>query len=113
VLFESRVGIIITHPIERYKTNYPVKLFEYMAAGLPVVVAKDTEAAGFVLEADCGMVVDPLNVGEIARAIAHLFQYPEESEAMGLRGQKLIFEKYNWEVDAQALLRVMDEVTAL
>jgi glycosyltransferase involved in cell wall biosynthesis len=110
VLFNSRIGIIITHPIERYKTNYPVKLFEYMAAGLPVIVGKNTEAAGFVQEANCGIVVDPMNINEIAQAIIRLFSNEQESEDMGLRGQKLIFEKYNWEVDAETLLRVVNKV---
>lgn len=110
VLFDSRVGIIITHPIERYQTNYPVKLFEYMAAGLPVIVARNTEAAGFVEEANCGIVVDPMNIEEVAQAITRLFSDVQESEAMGLRGQKLIFEKYNWEVDAPKLLQVVNTV---
>ena len=48
-LYRSRIGVIIPHPIERYLTNYPVKLFEYMAAGLPIVIAaRDGESSKFV-----------------------------------------------------------------
>ena len=59
VLFDSRVGIIIPNPVRRYQTNYPVKLFEFMAAGLPVIASKYGESAAFVAEADCGLLVDP------------------------------------------------------
>jgi glycosyltransferase involved in cell wall biosynthesis len=110
LLFHSQVGIIITHPVERYKTNYPVKLFEFMAAGLPVIASKDTEAAKFVQEANCGILVDPLNVEEISAAIVWLFSNPGESEAMGLRGQRLIFDKYNWEKESEMLLEVIGKL---
>lgn len=106
LLLDSRIGIIIPHPIERYKTNYPVKLFEFMAAGIPVIASKEGESAHFVNEARCGILVDPLNIEEIGEAIIWLFQNTDEAEAMGKRGQKLIFEKYNWEIESRQLLEV-------
>ena len=106
LLFDSRVGIIIPHPIERYKTNYPVKLFEFMAAGLPVIASKEGESASFVIEAQCGILVDPLDITEISEAILWLFNHPVEAEEMGKRGQQLIFNKYNWERESNVLLNV-------
>jgi glycosyltransferase involved in cell wall biosynthesis len=106
LLFDSRVGIIIPHPIERYKTNYPVKLFEFMAAGLPVIASREGESAAFVKESGCGILVDPLNVEEISEAIRWLFTHPEEAEAMGKRGQELVFNRYNWEIESGVLLEL-------
>jgi glycosyltransferase involved in cell wall biosynthesis len=108
VLFASRVGIIIPNPIERYKTNYPVKMFEIMAAGLPVIASSAGESAAFVREADAGILVDPLNVQEVADAIVWLFTHPAEAEAMGQRGQALVFNKYNWEKENETLLKVYE-----
>jgi len=102
-LYQSRIGIIIPHPIERYLTNYPVKLFEYMAAGLPVIAARDGESSKFVSEADAGLLVDPLDTHAIADAIAMLMQDRNAAMAMGERGRRLIFEKYNWENEAVTL----------
>jgi glycosyltransferase involved in cell wall biosynthesis len=106
LLFTSQIGIIIPNPIDRYKTNYPVKLFEFMAAALPVIASREGESAAFVEEAQCGILVDPLNVKEISDAIVWLFEHPTEAEAMGKRGQELIFSKYNWETESKALLGV-------
>jgi glycosyltransferase involved in cell wall biosynthesis len=106
LLFESKIGIIIPNPIERYKTNYPVKLFEFMAAGIPVIASSAGESAAFVIEAQCGILVDPLNIQEIADAIEWLFKNPEESAAMGKRGRDLILNKYNWEMESKVLLDV-------
>jgi glycosyltransferase involved in cell wall biosynthesis len=104
LMMDSRIGMIIPHPIKRYTTNYPIKLFEYMAAGIPVIASKFGESARFVQEAQSGVVVDPLNPGEIAAAIQEIFANPEEASKMGQRGRQLILAKYNWEMEARKLI---------
>lgn len=103
VLYRSSIGIIVPHPIERYKTNYPVKLFEYMAAGMPVIASAEGESATFVREAEAGFLVDPLRPEEIADAIVALRTDKALAAAMGSRGRKLILEKYHWESEARKL----------
>jgi glycosyltransferase involved in cell wall biosynthesis len=103
-LYSAKIGIIVPHPIERYKTNYPVKLFEYMAAGLPVIASREGESAAFVKEASAGILVDPLSPAEIAEAIVALVSNQELSAQMGRCGRELIFEKYNWEKESAKLV---------
>ncbi|MDP4679562.1 MAG: glycosyltransferase family 4 protein [Cyclobacteriaceae bacterium] len=109
-LFNSRVGIIIPEPNPRYKTNYPVKLFEYMAAGLPVIASKFGEAAKFVEECDGGILVDPQNEQEVSEAIIKLFGSPDLAEQMGNRGRELIMTKYNWENESKKLTELYDRL---
>jgi glycosyltransferase involved in cell wall biosynthesis len=104
LMMDSRVGLIVPHPIERYNTNYPIKTFEYMIAGMPVIASKHGESARFVLEAKSGIVVDPLNPVEISNAIRWILDHPEESSEMGRRGRKLILSKYNWGEESQKLI---------
>lgn len=110
-LFQARVGIIVPQPNERYKTNYPVKLFEYWSAGLPVIASREGESAAFVRESNSGILVDPLNKQEIADAIVYLLEHPQEAEAMGKRGQEMIFSKYSWEKETPTLLKAVDSVS--
>jgi glycosyltransferase involved in cell wall biosynthesis len=63
-----------------------------------------------VQECNGGILVDPLNPLEVRDAIIWLFGHPEEAEAMGKRGQRLIFEKYNWEKEEETLLGVIDGI---
>lgn len=109
-LYNSKAGIIIPHPIERYKTNYPVKLFEYMAAGLPVIASKEGESAEFVREGEAGILVDPLRADEIAAAMLTLSEKPDLAAEMGKRGRKLILEKYNWENESQRLINLYKNI---
>jgi glycosyltransferase involved in cell wall biosynthesis len=109
-LYDASIGIIVPHPTERYKTNYPVKLFEYMAAGLPVIASREGESADFVREGDCGILVDPLSHTEIAEAIAKLVTDRATSEAMGKRGRALILGKYNWESESAKLVALHERL---
>ncbi len=110
LLFDAKAGIIIPNPVERYKTNYPVKMFEFMAAGLPVIASSQGESAAFIRETGCGILVDPLNVDEIGKAIAWLFNNPAEAKAMGVKGRNAIMTKYNWEEESKTLLSVYSMV---
>lgn len=106
LMMDSRAGMIVPHPIERYNTNYPVKVFEYMAAGIPVIASKFGESANFVKEADAGIVVDPLNPAEIANAIRWILDNPQKAAEMGERGRQLIVEKYNWGKESERLVEL-------
>jgi glycosyltransferase involved in cell wall biosynthesis len=108
--FESKVGIIVPRPVERYQTNYPVKMFEYMSAGLPVIIAKDSVSSEFVRESRSGLIVDPLSPEEIAGAIVYLLEHEEEALEMGRRGQQMVFEKYNWEMENRRLLSLYEHL---
>ncbi|MGB3777120.1 MAG: glycosyltransferase, partial [Tunicatimonas sp.] len=102
--FESKVGLIVPHPVERYQTNYPVKLFEYWAAGLPVVASEYGETAAFVKQCRGGILIDPLDTKAIAKAITYLLTHETEAQEMGRRGQQMVFTQYNWEAERQKLL---------
>lgn len=104
LMMDSRAGLIVPHPIERYNTNYPIKTFEYMISAMPVIASKHGESARFVKEAGAGIVVDPLNPAEIADAIRWILDHPEEASEMGRRGRELILAKYNWEQESRALI---------
>ncbi len=110
-LYKAAIGIIVPHPIERYKTNYPVKLFEYMAAGIPVIASAEGESATFVREGDAGILVNPLKPDQIADAIVTLASNPAAAEAMGNRGRKLIFEKYNWDAESERLITLYKQLS--
>ncbi|HET8777902.1 MAG TPA: glycosyltransferase, partial [Candidatus Limnocylindria bacterium] len=89
-----------------YRYSLPNKLFQYMAAGLPVVASDFPQVREVVEGAGCGVVVDTRRPAEIARAINDVLADPDEARAMGERGRRAVQERFNWATSAQALLDV-------
>lgn len=104
ILGQSRIGLVVMQPIRQYIESQPTKLFEYMAAGLPVVAADFPVWREFVERADCGILVDPTDPSAIGNAITWLLENPVEAEAMGSRGQSVVFQYLNWEQESKILL---------
>ena len=109
-LTEARAGLVIIHPEPRYMVSYPVKMFEYMAAGLPVIASHFPLWEEIIGGNRSGLTVDPLNPEAIAAAIMYLLDNPEEAEEMGKRGRKAVEEKYNWPVEEKKLLKIYDDI---
>lgn len=110
LLSKVRIGLVTLHPTPNYIDSYPVKLFEYMSAGIPVVASDFPLWWEIVEGAGCGLLVDPMKPEEIARAILWLLQHQVEAQAMGERGRKAVSERYNWTIESQKLLQMYREL---
>lgn len=108
VLARSMGGLVTLHPIVNYIDALPVKMFEYMAAGVPVIASHFPLWREIVEGNACGICVDPLNPQAIAKAIDYLIAHPQEAERMGKNGQKAVAEKYNWNIEEAKLLTFYD-----
>lgn len=110
----SDVGIALFHPTKRFmKTSYPIKLFEYMICGKPIIVSDFPAMKKVVDDARCGIFVDPTDVDDVSGAMVYAAEHPEELEAMGNRGKQAIKEKYNWRTMEKALLDVYEKICRL
>lgn len=110
LLLSSFAGIVVDHPLPNYVDGLSTKMFEYMLAGLPVIVSDFPQWRRIVTEVRCGIVVDPLNPDDIAQAILWLVRNPEEAQAMGSRGREAVRSLYNWDKEVGALLSLYDRI---
>jgi glycosyltransferase involved in cell wall biosynthesis len=102
-LEESSIGIVTLLPTPAYIDALPVKLFEYMSAGLPVIASNFPLWRRIIDDAGAGLCVDPESPKAIAQAIGNLLESPSEALRMGRAGRKAILEKYNWAREAAKL----------
>jgi glycosyltransferase involved in cell wall biosynthesis len=109
-LRKAYAGLVLLHPEPNYVASQPVKLFEYMCAGIPVIASDFPVCREIVDQARCGILVDPRNPEEIANAIQFLLTHPEEAEEMGRRGFQAIVQRYNWANEERTLLRFYSEL---
>ncbi len=102
----ARAGLLLVHPEPNHMQMHmrSHKLFEYMSAGLPVVVSDFPQWRSFVEGGGYGICVDPLDTAAIAAAIRRIMDDPDEAENMGARGREAVRQTYNWEPEARKLL---------
>ena len=109
-LVSADVALALLQPIERYTVALPVKLFEYMACGLPVIISDFPANRTVVAGADCGILVDPTDVEAVAAAIARLSADPAEARRLGANGRRAFETQYNWQTLEQKLLALYEEL---
>jgi glycosyltransferase involved in cell wall biosynthesis len=102
--------LAILKPLEEYKTTYPNKVFDYMAAGRPVVLAIDGVIREVVEAAECGIFALPGDPAALAVAIGELVQDRPRSRRMGLAGRKYLEENFNRDQIAGKLLAILNDM---
>jgi glycosyltransferase involved in cell wall biosynthesis len=110
VLAAADACIAILKPLEAYKTTYPNKVFDYMAAARPVILAIDGAIRDVVEAARAGLFVPPGDAEAVARAVQWLAEHPREGRAMGRAGRKHVEENFHRSLLAAHLERVMLDV---
>jgi len=110
LLENSSVGLVCLHPIPNYLVSLPLKLFEYMAAGIPLIASNFPLWKQIVEGNNCGICVNPLKPEEIVGAIETLMDNPDLCEVMGKNGRRAVLEKYNWEKESRKLLSMHEGI---
>jgi glycosyltransferase involved in cell wall biosynthesis len=103
-LASSDIGLVPLQPVPKFHKNIPTKLFEYMAAGLPVVASDLPPIRRFVEESRAGILAHPGNPRSFAETIN--FVKPGEGRArhLGACGRAVFLSRYNWSTEVKKLL---------
>lgn len=106
VLAAADACLAILKPVELYKTTYPNKVFDYMAAGRPVLCAIDGVIREVVEKADAGVFVQPGDPTSLAKAILSLYESPDKTRLMGLNGREYVVKHF----DRRTIARQMEQI---
>ncbi len=110
VLAAADACIAILKPLEMYKTTYPNKVFDYMAAGRPVLLVIDGVIREVVEKAGCGISVPPGDAQALARAAIRLADQPELAREMGAAGRRAVEEEYRRDHFAGQFALILEEM---
>lgn len=110
ILAAANACIAILKPLEMYKTTYPNKVFDYMAAGRPVILVIDGVIREVIEKASCGIPVPPGNAQELARAAISLADNPKMAEEMGTAGRHSVETEFLREKYANQFALMLEEM---
>ena len=110
LLGNVRAGLLLFHPVPNHIEAQPNKMFEYMAAGLPVIASDFPLWRNIINAVGCGILVDPMNPEEIAEAMCWILEHPTEAAEMGERGRKAVESKYNWTTESKKLIELYKQI---
>lgn len=109
-LARADVGLASFEPSPARRHAFPLKVLEYMAAGLSVLTTRDTEAADLVLEAGCGAAVE-FEADAVAAALAEWARDPGRCAELGHRGREHV-RAYDWDACVTRQLERMTDALA-
>ena len=112
-LRRAMVGLCVLHPTVNYIDSMPIKLFEYMAAGIPVIASDFPLWRELVGDSGAAIFVDPLDPEAIGHAIQSLLDDPTRAEQMGAAGKARVMGGFHWGVERDRLVHLYKDLLSI
>lgn len=90
--------------------GFSSKLYEYQAAGKPIICCAEGQPAEYVKETGSGIVVKPGDYEKLAEAVLFLKQNPDVAGKMGLSGRRYVEEHASIQAVGLELKRVLESL---
>lgn len=115
IVARSLAGISVKNNLgDRSSTGLsPLKVYETMACGVPVIVSDFPGVADLVRERSLGLVIPPDDSHELARAVAFLTQHQDLRREMGSRAREVVARDHSWLRRAQDTSEVLGALMRL
>lgn len=108
VLAASNACLATLMDIPMFKTTYPNKVFDYMAAGRPTILAIDGVIREVVESANGGIFVPPGNPVALADAVVRLYKKPEQARSMGMSARRHVSAHFNRNTQARQFIDLVE-----
>ena len=82
----------------------PAKVFDAMAMAKPIIATNVSDLPE-ILDG-CGWIVEPESPKQLARAIQHVIDHPEEARQMGQKARQKCIENYSWDAMEKILVNI-------
>ena len=109
-LLASNVCVAILKPIDLYKTTYPNKVFDYMAAGKPIILAIDGVIRNVVESAGCGIFCEPGSPQAFADAVLEMYKNRNKLKKLGKNGKIYLERNFDRITIAKNLTELIEKM---
>ena len=109
ILAASDACVAILQNIPMFATTYPNKVFDYMAAGRPTILAIDGVIRDVIEKANGGVFVPPGDDKALADAIDWISSQPDKVAAMGTAARNYVTKHFNRQAQAEQFIRLVEQ----
>lgn len=106
IFAQSALGIVLFDKSPNHLYSLSTKIFEYMAAGLPVLISDLPTNVELMHKSGAGLYLDPENIDKLAETLNQLLDNPETLAQMGSKGKQLVNQELSWESEQEAYLNI-------
>lgn len=104
------IGVSPISPVACHIIGSPIKMFEYMGGGKPVIANEEILDQKEVVEQSGGGILVPFTPEAFADAMIALLDNPQRAMEMGQRGRQWVTENRSYEVLARQVERRLSEL---
>jgi glycosyltransferase involved in cell wall biosynthesis len=90
----------------------PLKVLEYMAAGLPVVASRIGQIEQLIRHEECGLLCPPGDAVALAQQLARLQQDPELCGLLGRNARSQVLREHTWDMAVRRILALVEQETS-
>jgi glycosyltransferase involved in cell wall biosynthesis len=112
ILAETDVSLVHLKPRDLFETVIPSKIFESMAARLPIILGVRGEAERIVAEANAGIPIPPGDDAALADAVRRLHDDPEQRRTLGEKGGRYVRAEFAWDAIAEDYLSNLERLVS-
>ena len=109
-LHNSKIGLLVLNPIRKYRESYPVKLFEYLAAGVPVLMSNFQHWIDSIGKNEVAQTVDKIDPIEIALLIDSMLADTQRLQEFSENGYMAFKNDYRWDKEGEKLIQLYIEL---
>lgn len=106
LLSKVKIGLLLLHPVPNHLIGLNTKIFEYLAAGLPIIASDMSHYNEIMEKNNCGFCINPFDIDAITDKVRYLINNDQIAEEMGLNGRNAIEKYYNWENEEKKLIEL-------
>jgi len=110
IMSRADIGLICTQPTVNDLSGLPLKLFEYMAAGLGVIVSDFPLWHQYLESYPTHEFVDPTSPEMIGKGITRLAEKLNDGSSVVEQDRRRMIEKFDWAPEGNKLLRLYSEI---
>jgi len=106
----SDIGILPFNDWHSWNVSSPIKLFEYLACGKPVVVTEIPAHRNVLKDAECAFWAKESSPEHVAMAIRNAYDKRRDFDRLSREARELVLREYTWQRQAEKLGRFCDSL---